>query len=1217
MLQLTVSPNRTHQNHQQQGRDQHPHSGVEKLQRNNEAVGPSGGKVGSSSSSPSAKPLCAVKMDKGSVEAIGPKLKDNMAMGKTLAETDSAAAGTPTIKKAGKKIKRKTTPSSLQEDGSTSSRRSKSPPSTTLSSMDTCTTSSSRPKGDKISKKKKQLLPPPPAGQPGVTLSKSSGQGKKRISGLEKFMPQQHQQQQQPSEDPQQSPTKAVSSKATNIIDRSSKASTTVGSKTVKPSGRPEPAQRSVQRSKSSNDAIDFLASIEDPRTAAVLSTPKKKKKSTSLREASSSAMGQNRKNATTTVPATAATPSRPPLAVRPTISRSISSDERSSTITTTALASSCKRQQLQRTVSNPTLFMVRGSVPIRQSDLVNSNFTSAKVSPSNPGGGAGGRRATLQEMKNATIQSRSPSPIVTRASVAVQGSGPKGESKNTTVVMPGGSQRNLSVGDNNNEGTSSSDGESSIIHHDVPIAHPPGSASSSSSGSGRGRPAPSKRGVLRIASDPTSFRPPSIREGRRAVLQPINEEKVIRKPSSMKNVLSQNGQERPLTGGKDNGGASASSRRPNTTRVPSIAAMRDSADGKSPTRRMTLADRATSMRNLTSLKGNGGVGDGAAFSSEPGSAMPSRKAGNRLPNSVREDESTSDELGLRNISRKIPERTRSDDLSSMARSTHEHQQRRGRRRSNSVDIPWEPPNKPPPQGILRNSSHHGDTRSRTISPAPGRRGIDVEAEQGTVSPSGTTCKPASFSLPVAFTAIADVFYSGDKDDSSFVEEEDIKFQSRPKKRPGLQRGFSFGNMNFSTHSLQSTRSQLSIDKEVFEDDPPWKKVLRYLQILPPHKNEKPLKRNIRVFTWAVLFLDFVGALVAISTYDGTTACCGVPIFDLIVNINWDTCFRVVTYLYLLVVLAEVIPVVRKGLPFNLLNPTLGFAITFAMFFDDSVAQAVTMWILEALSIFFEFLVYRSKATIYRATSARLSKADTDLANLKKSQRNILAASKHSRSPGINSSRLQVVIGPNDCDDDDDSLSGNSFGGIESNRSLDCTTGDDDPTKMTNSSSGSLELPSGGQDDPVRVQSLSPSARTSGTMVVPTRTKFNKRGRKPDELGFSAHTMASMMSHAPLPWERKHMRLLRERRILRQQHQQEKVELRFHLIGTCINGGLLLISLILIITIASTGGLCLYHGTAKVFSMNQLGKCNQCIGTSGVCQVCNADGNNQCYYPYY
>ena len=53
--------------------------------------------------------------------------------------------------------------------------------------------------------------------------------------------------------------------------------------------------------------------------------------------------------------------------------------------------------------------------------------------------------------------------------------------------------------------------------------------------------------------------------------------------------------------------------------------------------------------------------------------------------------------------------------------------------------------------------------------------------------------------------------------------------------------------------------------------------------------------------------------------------------------------------LYLVLIFAEIIPVVRQGLPFNVLNPLLGFAITFAMFFDDSVAEALAMWIIEGM----------------------------------------------------------------------------------------------------------------------------------------------------------------------------------------------------------------------------------------------------------------------------
>jgi hypothetical protein len=623
-------------------------------------------------------------------------------------------------------------------------------------------------------------------------------------------------------------------------------------------------------------------------------------------------------------------------------------------------------------------------------------------------------------------------------------------------------------------------------------------------------------------------------------------------------------------------------------------------------------------MRHLTQYKGN----DNSNGAKNNLGSLPNRRAGNQMISPVPDDDRprsldlggpkhAKDQLGSDDNpgnGRKSVGRARSDDLSSFARSLHEP--RKVVKRSSSADLAREPPKKPlprPQQGILRNSTHH--TRSRTMSPASRRGGDDPELGIP-VSPSGS--KPTqSSSLPVAFHDVADVYYSGD-DDSS-IEEIAISFDPKPKAtpRPSLSRGASLASFNFSSHSLKSTRSQLSIDKDPFEDDPAWKRVLRYLHILPPHKNERPIKRNIRVCTWMVLLFDFIAALVAVTTYNGATTCCGVPVFSMVLKINWDTCFRVVTYLYLIVILAEIIPVVRQGLPFNLLNPTLGFAITIGMFIDDSLAQAVFMWMMEALAIFCEFLVYRMKAVVYEEDTARLLKTDEDLARIKKSQKNILTASRHggSQSFGLNHS-LPFT------EQEDDSLSGHSFGENDSNGSFDDMDDEEDPTRKRVGSTDSSSVPSG-QDWSSIDRSVSSSGQKSTmTMEAPARIA-DGRGKSTDELGISAHSMASMASHIPLPWERKQMRLLRARRILRQKQKQEKSELRVHIVGTCINVGLVIISLILIITIASTGGLCFFNGTAKVFDMNQLGRCNQCKGTADVCEVCNSDDNQQCYYPYY
>ena len=69
------------------------------------------------------------------------------------------------------------------------------------------------------------------------------------------------------------------------------------------------------------------------------------------------------------------------------------------------------------------------------------------------------------------------------------------------------------------------------------------------------------------------------------------------------------------------------------------------------------------------------------------------------------------------------------------------------------------------------------------------------------------------------------------------------------------------------------------------------------------------------------------------------------------------------TYVYLVLIFAEIIPIFCKGISFHLVNPVIAFLITFAVFFNDSVLEAAFMWVIEAmLAITCEFLVYRFQA---------------------------------------------------------------------------------------------------------------------------------------------------------------------------------------------------------------------------------------------------------------
>jgi hypothetical protein len=271
----------------------------------------------------------------------------------------------------------------------------------------------------------------------------------------------------------------------------------------------------------------------------------------------------------------------------------------------------------------------------------------------------------------------------------------------------------------------------------------------------------------------------------------------------------------------------------------------------------------------------------------------------------------------------------------------------------------------------------------------------------------------------------------------------------------------------------------------------------------------------------------------------------------------------------------------------------MGFAITFAMFFDDSVAEAVAMWIIEAMAISCEFVVYRTKAKMYNEEIAKLTKTDKELEELKKNRKEIKRLSRHGSQ-----SSMPFTISPDDDDDDDDddSFSGHSFG----------SSSDDNDDDGENNK---------------KAPTAKKAAITSNRKLTTERTARNvkpplTRARSFDRLGMSGHESFASIEMQPV--ERKEMRLLRERRILREKQQEEQRDLRMHLVGTVINISLIIISLILIIAISSTGGLCINNGSVKIFSMDQLGKCNRCVGaTDGDCQVCNSDGSHQCYYPYY
>lgn len=351
--------------------------------------------------------------------------------------------------------------------------------------------------------------------------------------------------------------------------------------------------------------------------------------------------------------------------------------------------------------------------------------------------------------------------------------------------------------------------------------------------------------------------------------------------------------------------------------------------------------------------------------------------------------------------------------------------------------------------------------------------------------------------------------------------------------------GTSFRNKT-TLSQFASTRSILTNDQE-FLDDPAWKRFLRYIRILPPNHDEKPIKRNIRLMTWAALFCDFLAALVSITTYNGVTYCCDQPILNIAGDIDWHLAIRITTYVYLVMIFAEILPVIREGFPFNLLNPLVGFLITFAVFFDDRILEAVIMWIIEVSAVTCEFAVYRLKIRLFNQREERLRGTDDDLKELKRLRRK---------------RKLQRAKEANGEDDSSDEESSES------------------------------------------------------SFAKDTMSSFH------DESQFSEESLKTEQ-YVDLS-NRRELRLMRDRRILRQTQSEEQRHLRYHFFGVAFNVFLVSISLTVILCIGRSGGLCIRDmEPPNVFKNNQLEKCFDCKETNGECEVCRDDGTSHCYYPYY
>ena len=140
-------------------------------------------------------------------------------------------------------------------------------------------------------------------------------------------------------------------------------------------------------------------------------------------------------------------------------------------------------------------------------------------------------------------------------------------------------------------------------------------------------------------------------------------------------------------------------------------------------------------------------------------------------------------------------------------------------------------------------------------------------------------------------------------------------------------------------------------------------KFLVFIKCLPDARADStPLKLALRWLQWASMLADIGAGVVAVVTFSGVTYCCGDPILNSGgVSLPWEVVIRIFTYIYLLLIVMEIYPVVKMGIPFNLINPLLGFVVFVAMFFDDSRTEALIMWGIESFAVLCEYGILLAK----------------------------------------------------------------------------------------------------------------------------------------------------------------------------------------------------------------------------------------------------------------
>eukprot|EP00980_Cylindrotheca_fusiformis_P001019 scaffold276_cov132-Cylindrotheca_fusiformis.AAC.14 len=181
------------------------------------------------------------------------------------------------------------------------------------------------------------------------------------------------------------------------------------------------------------------------------------------------------------------------------------------------------------------------------------------------------------------------------------------------------------------------------------------------------------------------------------------------------------------------------------------------------------------------------------------------------------------------------------------------------------------------------------------------------------------------------------------------------------------------------------TMTDRGMDK--FPNDKWWHKCLRHFRILPPTRHEGRTRRRVRYLIWATLILDLLVAIVSIATFGGTvTMCCGVAIMASVPGIDWNLFMNVVSYIYLMGILIEIHPVVREGpIPWNLLNPILGSILSFAVFVDDSKAEAICIWVMELVTVILELWTYLKLRKLYKREERRIDRISANIESERRS----------------------------------------------------------------------------------------------------------------------------------------------------------------------------------------------------------------------------------------